>query len=479
MPLRPTAGFLPLLCAVLLLAACSRPGPPEAGDALMADWVAALNSDDATTIQRFIDQRALDASVDNMLAWHAETGGVDVVEISERQAGRITALLKQRFSDQLETVTFEFDDQQPAQITEFVYLLADRPPHLAFPRTDEAAAIMAAVEHADSLAARDEFSGALLIARDGEVLVERYWGKADREKGTAIDADTRFRHGSMDKLFTAIAALRMVERGVLGLDTTLGELLPDYPQADLHPASLRDLLAHRAGAGDIFGETFDQHRLELKSTADYLRLFGEREPEFTPGEAFRYANYGYLLAAAMLERVGGEDYYSLVRREVLQPAGMQRSGAEPEDQPVEGRATGYRRVDRAWTSNADLLPYRGMAAGGGYSTARDLFALGEALRRGVLLKPDTLALATRPSSEDGWYGLGFMLTRGDGPAGYGHDGGAPGMSAYLRVFPDSGYVVVALSNLDPPRANWVADIFVNRMPLAMPGSLTHAAAARH
>lgn len=466
MPIRRFAATWLLVCAALLLTACTRPGTPEAGDALLADWVAALNSDDAATIQQFIDHRGLNASVDSMLAWHAETGGVDVVEISEREPGRITALLQPRFIDQLETVTFEFDDQQPARVTAFTYLLAERPPHLAIPRLDEAAAVSAAVAHAEALAARDEFSGALLIARDGEVLVERYWGHADREAATPIDADTRFRHGSVDKLLTAVAALRLVERGAISLDSTIGEVLPDYPQTDLHPASLRHLLAHRAGAGDIFGAEFDRHRLALKSTGDYLRLFGEREPEFTPGDDFRYANYGYLLVAAMLERVSGEDYYRLIQREVLGPAGMTRTGAEPEDQPVAGRAVSYRRVDRSWVSNADLLPYRGMAAGGGYSTARDLFALGEALRRGDLLAPETLALATRPGSEGGWYGLGFMIGRGDGPAGYGHDGGAPGMSAFLRIYPDRGYVVVALSNLDPPRANWIADVFVNRMPLA-------------
>ena len=177
-----------------------------------------------------------------------------------------------------------------------------------------------------------------------------------------------------------------------------------------------------------------------------LRLYGEREPEFTPGSEFRYANYGFILIGAMLEKLAGEDYYSLVRREVFEPAGMQRTGSEPESTTVDGRAVGYLRKDRAWVDNADQLPYRGMAAGGSYSTARDLFALGEALRSGRLLKPETLALASTASSDDGWYGLGMMVSRGDGPRWYGHDGGAPGMSAYLRVFPESGYVVVALIN---------------------------------
>lgn len=462
---------LMVLLLLLSLAACSRPGEPAAGDSLLAGWTAALSSGDADTIRTFVERHGLNASVEDMLAWHDETGGVEVLRVTEREPGLIGAILQTRMSDQLERVAFEFDDGQPTRITGFTYLLAERTPETAIARLDEAAALAAVAAHGDRLAAIDQFSGTLLIARAGEVLLERHWGEADREAGTAVDADTRFRHGSLDKLFTAIATLRLIERGQLRLDSTVGEVLPDYPQQALHAATVRDLLAHRAGAGDIFGAEFDAHRLELRSTADYLRLFGEREPEFTPGSEFRYANYGYLLLAAMLEKVSGSDYYSLVQREVFEPAGMRHTGSEPESSPVDGRAVGYRREARSWVSNAGSLPWRGMAAGGGYSTARDLLALGEALRGGRLLQPETLAQATSASTEGGWYGLGMMIGRGDTPAGYGHDGGAPGMSAYLRVFPDSGYVVVALSNLDPPRANWLADIFVNRMPVAATASV--------
>lgn len=456
-------GWL-LLLLLLGLAGCSRPGDPAAGDALLAGWTAALSSGDAKTIEAFIERHDLNARVEDMLAWHDETGGVEVLRVTAREPGRIGAILQTRWSDQLERVEFEFDDGQPTQITGFTYLLAERTADTAIARLDQDEALAAVAAHGDRLAAADHYAGALLIARHGEVVLERYWGQADRERGLAVDADSRFRHGSLDKLFTAIAALRLIERGVLKLDSTVGELLPEYPQEDLHSASVRDLLAHRAGAGDIFGAEFDAERTRLQSTADYLRLFGERAPEFTPGSEFRYSNYGFLLLAAMLEKVSGSDYYELIRREVFAPAGMSRSGAEPESSEVDGRAVGYQRRAGSWASNAELLPWRGTAAGGGYSTARDLLALAEALRGGRLLQPATLAQARQPSSEDGWYGLGMMLNRGVTPPGYGHDGGAPGMSAYLRVFPDSGYVVVALSNLDPPRANWLAETFVNRMP---------------
>ena len=76
-----------------------------------------------------------------MLAWHDETGGVDVAGATVREPGRIGAVLRTRFSDQLERVEFEFDDQQPTRITGFTYLLAERSADQAIPRLDEAAAL--------------------------------------------------------------------------------------------------------------------------------------------------------------------------------------------------------------------------------------------------------------------------------------------------------------------------------------------------
>jgi CubicO group peptidase (beta-lactamase class C family) len=113
--------------------------------------------------------------------------------------------------------------------------------------------------------------------------------------------------------------------------------------------------------------------------------------------------------------------------------------------------------------NTDSLPWRGTSAGGGYSTVGDLMRFGEALRAGTLISKATLAEATSPQSEEP-YGFGLDM-RGDGALrSYGHGGGAPGMNGELRVFPDLGYVVVSLSNLDPPAAGRLVEFFELRMP---------------
>lgn len=142
---------------------------------------------------------------------------------------------------------------------------------------------------------------------------------------------------------------------------------------------------------------------------------------------------------------------------------MRATDSLPETELVPRRAVPYRRVRAAWVSAQDTLPWRGTAAGGGYSTVTDLFRFAQALQSGALLDPTLLAQATRPQERR--YGYGFSLAGQGVLARYGHGGGAPGMNGELRVYPRLGYVTVSLSNLDPPAATDLLDHFEARMPL--------------
>ena len=163
--------------------------------------------------------------------------------------------------------------------------------------------------------------------------------------------------------------------------------------------------------------------------------------------------------------VSGEDYYSYVRNHIFRPAGMNDTGSLPETDRVPGRSRGYTRREGRLADNADTLPWRGSAAGGGYTTAADLIRFGNALRSGRLLSRAMVRQATSPQRPDGWYGFGFWIG-GQGPTrNWGHGGGAPGMNAAFRVFPELDAIVVALANLDPLAADNQADYYANRMAL--------------
>lgn len=331
-------------------------------------------------------------------------------------------------------------------------------------RMTEAEALAALSAHAEELAKKDQFSGAVLIARHGKVIFQKAWGRANRETGAPVTLDTQFRIGSMNKMFTSVAILQLVEAGKLKLDDPIGKYLTDYPNQDVaSKVTVRHLLTHTGGTGDIFGPEFRTNRLTLKEHGDYLKLYGSRGLEFEPGARFQYSNYGFLLLGALIEKVSGMSYYDYVRGKVYQPAGMTSTDSLPENESVPNRAAGYMRGESGRAPNTVTLPWRGTSAGGGYSTVGDLLRFAQALEAGKLISKETFAQALTPGSKEP-YGFGFAIGGEGALRSYGHSGGAPGINGDLRVFPGLGFVLVSLSNLDPPAASHLVDYFAARMP---------------
>lgn len=233
--------------------------------------------------------------------------------------------------------------------------------------------------------ATGKFSGTVLIAKDGAPIFGQAYGLADREQKTPNTVETRFHIGSINKIFTAVATLQLVERGKIKLDDPLVNYLPNYPNKELaRKVKIRELLNHTGGTGDVFGtgpnvlfsEEYKAHRLQLKTLDDYIHLYGNRPLRFEPGSRFEYSNYGYILLGKVIEITSGEDYYDYMRNHVYRPAGMKSTGERPEDEKVPNMSIGYTTMDGNKTShpNTDSLPYRGIPAGVGHSTAGDLFA---------------------------------------------------------------------------------------------------------
>ena len=308
-------------------------------------------------------------------------------------------------------------------------------------------------------------SGERMQVEDTQELIRQCKEQTDLKitTGRLVTPDSKFSIGSMNKMFTAVAVLQLVEAKKIALDDPVGKYLADYPNRDAAAkVTVRHLLTHTGHTGDIFGPEFVANRLSLKEHADYIKLFGSHTLTGEPGSGFEYSNFGFILLGAIIEKATGQTYYDYVRTNIFQPAGMKATDSLPETDNVPNRASGYRRDGSAWVSNVDTLPYRGTSAGGGYSTVGDLLRFVQALESGRLLSKTMFGEATNP--QGGRYGYGFGADGEGALRSYGHNGGAPGMNGDLRVFPQLGYVVVALSNLDPPAASRLVDYFVARMP---------------
>jgi len=320
------------------------------------------------------------------------------------------------------------------------------------------------------------FSGTVLVARDGRVLFERAYGPRDeQEPDLALTPAMRFNLASAGKMFTSVAILQQVAAGRVSLDTPVGDVLADYPNADFaRQVTLRHLLTHTAGAGDVdelFGAGHAADRARLRSAADIIALHGSRSPAFVPGSEQKYGNYGYVVLGRMVEVLSGESFEDYLQRHVFDPAGMRRTGFVDCNDPAADIAHGYVTVGDSRERNCATLPARGMAAGGEVSTAADMLRFVEALRAGKLLPPALFAEATRTQRE--FMGLGFFATGyGEGVPRrdfrWGHGGSADGICTDVRTYPVTGETVIVLSNRDAPACYGVANVLHANWPATTP-----------
>jgi len=285
-----------------------------------AAWLAAFNAGERATLlayhERSFPYAAASADVggiDRELGLRRGTGGFELQKTEESTATRFAAVLKEQDSDQLARATMEVDAAEPHRVARFQIGPIPTPDDLRVKRMSEADAIAALRAELAKAVANDRFAGAVLVAKNGAPIFAEAFGLADREKQLPNKLDTRFRIGSMNKMFTAVATLQLVQGKQLATDTPVGKVLRDYPNKGVAAkVTVHHLLTHTGGTGDIFGPDFDAHRLELRTIGDYVKLYGTRDLEYEPGPKWDYSNYRFKLRGAINEKEGKQNYYDQV-----------------------------------------------------------------------------------------------------------------------------------------------------------------------
>ncbi len=462
--------FLQLLLGPLICAAQTQiPDTPAAHQC--SAWLESFNRGDRETYKAFLDKNYPSGvqRLDRDLEFRQMTGGFDFKKVEESTPTKLVALVQERGSDQFGRLTLEVEAREPHRITSLELRAIPRPTDFALPRLSQRELIAAARKEMEKEFTSDRFAGAVLVLKDGKPVLSEAFGFADREQKIPNTLKTRFRIGSMNKMFTAVATLQLAQAGKLELNDPIGKYLTDYPNKDVaSKVTIHQLLTHTGGTGDIFGPEFEAHRLELRSLQDYVKLYGQRELKFEPGSRWEYSNYGFVLLGAVIEKVSGQSYYDYVREHVYVPAGMTSTGSDPESQALPDRSIGYTKMDAGsqLKPNTDTLPYRGTSAGGGYSTVEDLARFATAIEQNKLLNAHYTELLTtgKAGTPDNSYAYGFGDRKINGTRCFGHGGGAPGMNGDLEICPASGYVVAVLANMDPPAASRISEFITNRLP---------------
>jgi CubicO group peptidase (beta-lactamase class C family) len=322
------------------------------------------------------------------------------------------------------------------------------------------------------LADRDEYAGVVLVTQGQERLFAGTYGYASRAWRIPNTLETRFDTASVTKLFTAVATLQLVDRGLLGLDTRAVGFLGLAGTAISPEATVYHLLTHTSGIGDDAeeedGEVYEElwktrPNYAVTQTADFLPQFAYKPVNFEPGAGCRYCNCSFILLGLMIEQITGQSYRDYVREHVFGPASMTRSDFFRLDRAHEDVAEGADPIRDGrgrvvgWKRNIYAFPPIGSPDSGAHVTAGDLDRFLRAVQAGRLLSPELTIEFLTPRvlyrETDEWrilygYGLSFHFDRSDRLVFYQKGGINAGVSAMLRHYPGDNVTVVLLSNME-------------------------------
>jgi CubicO group peptidase (beta-lactamase class C family) len=284
------------------------------------------------------------------------------------------------------------------------------------------------------------FSGAALLAHGDEVLLEKGYGLADRANGIPNTPETVFCLGSVTKIFTAVAVMKLVEAGALSLESRLGELIDGIPQ-DKAGITLQHLLTHSAGLVNYTGEDYAPDGVE-----HMLEKVFHTPLAFEPGSQYAYSNAGFSLLAAIIEGAAGKPYEDYLYEQLLGPAGMEATGYVRPD-------WSGRTIARWYTGPADHghalekpYPYWNILGNGEMlSTLGDMYRWHRALLSGNLLDRATQDRMHQAYLRE--QGLGWRVAETDYGLLVEHNGASDlGASALFRRYLDADLVLVLFCN---------------------------------
>ena len=297
------------------------------------------------------------------------------------------------------------------------------------------------------------FSGAALVAVEGNTLVRAGFGWAERELEVSNQPEGVFRIGSLTKPITSTAILHAVTRGVLSLDDPICTHLHRCPES-WRPVRLHHLLAHTSGIPDLFGALPSAPVLETSRAIDtLLARRGEIPLRANPGTEFVYSNFNYMLLGYILETATGVDWESYLRDSILVPAGAADTRYDDAWALVARRVRGYRDLDGS-PAPIEYKDHSAYAAGGLLSTVDDLAAWHDALSGGRIIPDSLYRQAVTPRRGD--YGYGWQIIEALGRRLYNHSGGLSGFASHLAWYPDDETLVIVLSNHQDTNAKAIA-----------------------
>ena len=299
---------------------------------------------------------------------------------------------------------------------------------------------------------RNDFHGAVLVAKNEKIVYENQIGTADFKKKTPLNKESVFQLASVSKQFTAAAIMLLNERNQIKLTDTVNTYFPDFPYKAV---TIKNLLNHTAGLPKYFWIAEHEWQQEKAPTNSEMMEFLEStdvKRYFKPGRNFDYSNTGYFVLASIVEKISGTSFSSFLKKNIFEPLQMDHSYVYSfeNDAIGEHQLDGY-RLYRGWrhvkipsTVNDSIVGDKNI-----YTTAEDLFKWTKGLNSGSFLTKQSLALMySKGESIYGRkipYGFGFRIDTKEENSIY-HYGKWNGFSTGLTMYLEDNLVVIVLEH---------------------------------
>ncbi|WP_431134709.1 serine hydrolase [Psychroserpens mesophilus] len=300
----------------------------------------------------------------------------------------------------------------------------------------------------------------ILVAKEGESIYNKAFGKANLELNTPLQKSSVFQIGSITKQFTAVSILILAEQGKLNIEDNIGKYIPEYAEIG-KDITIHHLLNHTSGIKNRtpVGDKGFISRTDMSPT-ELIAYFKDEPLEFKPGENFKYSNAGYIVLGRIIEIISDQSYGDYIEQSIFDKIGMASSFYGSTKEIIKNRASGYQMEKDSFT-NAEYmsltLPY---SAGSILSTVEDLLKWQNALNSNVLLKQTSFKQAIKPSVLNNGkkipYGYGFRLAKlGESPI-IAHTGSTKGFTSITFFLPRENIYIVALTNCNCKNVNSIA-----------------------
>lgn len=300
----------------------------------------------------------------------------------------------------------------------------------------------------ETLQKNRNFHGNVLVAKNGEILLNAGYGFADFHQNTTNKSQTRFAVGSITKQFVSMAIMQLYEKGLIDVEDKISKYLPDFPQGD--SITIHNLLIHTSGLVN-FTDLPEFYLLDLERAdpMTVVNLIKDLPLQFQPGEKYSYCNTNYLLLGIIVEKVSGMTYEEYLHENIFKPLNMKDTGILFGENNEIYDATAYAGFLEVIPVDDEILLRHAYGAGNIYSTVEDIYRWDRALKTDKLVEKETLDkifTGHMAISEEDYYGYGWIITDTGLGKMVSHGGGTLGFTAYIARFIDEDLTIIILTN---------------------------------